>query len=300
MPSLEHQVLVDLLRTQPTFALELLKIEHDLQLPPFSRIDPINPEIEQMLPVEFHADLLLALRHHSEKLAAELIVEIQLKTDARKKFTWPLYYVSELYKCRCPVLLLVVTVDTHVCEWASKPLQFDFMHGHFRPHVIGPRNIPRIKDEALALEHWPLAILSALAFAKDENEGADIAWCALQALDKTPMDESVHQAYYWTVWSALSPVLQKALEPRIMSEHAFKNVPVAPPLQWRAEYFRSEGRTEGRAEGARHLLLRTIERKNIRLSEEQKSRIAQCQDVNLLELWHDRAVDGLSAQAIFE
>ena len=62
-----------------------------------------------------------------------------------------------------------------------------------------------------------------------------------------------------------------------------------------AEEIRDEGRAEGRA-GA---ILRVLDRRGIDVSDEDRERIASCDDLDMLDLWLDRAITATSASEVF-
>jgi hypothetical protein len=51
-----------------------------------------------------------------------IVVEIQLRIKARKRFTWPLYAAALRASLECPVCVLVVTTRAKVARWAARPI----------------------------------------------------------------------------------------------------------------------------------------------------------------------------------
>ncbi|WP_330306709.1 MULTISPECIES: hypothetical protein [unclassified Streptomyces] len=66
-----------------------------------------------------------------------------------------------------------------------------------------------------------------------------------------------------------------------------------------AEEIRDEGRAEGRAEGTAGAILRVLDRRGIDVSDEDRERIASCDDLDMLDLWLDRAITATSASEVF-
>jgi hypothetical protein len=66
-----------------------------------------------------------------------------------------------------------------------------------------------------------------------------------------------------------------------------------------AEELRDEGRAEGRAEGKAEAILRLLDRRGIEVSSQERERIAACDDLDLLDLWFDRAIAARSAREVF-
>ena len=61
----------------------------------------------------------------------------------------------------------------------------------------------------------------------------------------------------------------------------------------------AEGRAEGRAEGLREMLLMLSERAGGGLSDEQRQRVEGCDDLEQLDQWIRKALDGAGPDEIF-
>ncbi|WP_345337965.1 hypothetical protein [Actinomadura viridis] len=76
--------------------------------------------------------------------------------------------------------------------------------------------------------------------------------------------------------------------------------------QFRTEFLResqakgrAEGMAEGRIEGTTEAVLRVLTRRGLVPSEEERGRITSCTDLELLEVWHDRAITAESVEELF-
>src|SRR5687768_11824733 len=107
MPSLRHELLVDLFRQDPSLLLRLLEEGLGPLLPPHSAVQAADGNLTQPLPAELRADLLLHLLAEGRPIFA-LLVEVQLGRDPDKRYAWPLYWAAERARRRCPAALLVV------------------------------------------------------------------------------------------------------------------------------------------------------------------------------------------------
>ena len=121
VPSVLHQILVELFRNCGELAPELLRrcaeivIEHD-------RVTLGSIDLSQVASTEYRADAVVELRGLDDTVVAAVIVEVQLSTDADKPYTWPLYITALRAKLTCPVTLLVITTEDSVARWAKKPI----------------------------------------------------------------------------------------------------------------------------------------------------------------------------------
>ena len=81
-----------------------------------------------------------------------------MSVDEDKQYAWPAYVANLRARIRCPVHLLVITLEESVARWARKPIE---LGGGSRviTWVKGPRDIPLITDQRQAEEHVELAQL---------------------------------------------------------------------------------------------------------------------------------------------
>jgi hypothetical protein len=61
-----------------------------------------------------------------------------------------------------------------------------------------------------------------------------------------------------------------------------------------------DGRDAGRAEMARASVLRVLARRGLALTDAERDRVQACPDVDLLQVWLDRAVDAATAAEVFD
>ncbi|MFE2294188.1 hypothetical protein [Streptomyces sp. NPDC059452] len=67
-----------------------------------------------------------------------------------------------------------------------------------------------------------------------------------------------------------------------------------------AETFRDEGRDEGRVAGRVEDILRILEVRGVAVPEDARQRITACTDLPVLDVWFERAVTAMTADAVFE
>jgi hypothetical protein len=151
VPTTEHEALVDLFRSRPTLATELLRGRVDL--PTTCEIEVIDPALNEMVGVELRADLVQVLVGPDGRNFLAIIVEVQRSEDARKKLAWPSYATVLRSRVQCFVEVLVVAPDPAVAAWASEPIPIN-QRSTFQPIVAGPRDVPRVtRAEALVPLH---------------------------------------------------------------------------------------------------------------------------------------------------
>ena len=203
--SLTHEALLRLLRDQPEVALSLL--------PPTSGIDAEGPlralpaDATEPVPVELRADLALLLREGTPT-ALGLVVEVQLRIDPQKRWTWPCYVTQLRLRHRLPFALVVIAPSPAVAAWARAPIAIGPL-GSLQPWVIGPEDVPAITDPAEAQAAPALAALSALFHARGPR-GAEVAGAALAAT--SALDPQHRWVYTVFIAAALGPAQRAILE----------------------------------------------------------------------------------------
>jgi hypothetical protein len=120
MPSYLHELLLLLFRNRSGSAADLLR-ELDVQLPEYDEIRADSSDLSDLRPAEYRADLVLLLMRGSQKVLG-VIVEVQLGRDEDKPYAWPAYIANLRARHRCPVCLLVITIEDAVARWAGRSI----------------------------------------------------------------------------------------------------------------------------------------------------------------------------------
>jgi len=158
MPSNLHERLLELFRNRSDSAPELLRTL-DVTLPTYDQIRIESPNVNNLTPVEFCADLVLFLSRGA-RYELGIIVEVQLRRDERKRYSWPAYVANLRARHRCPVCLLVITVKESVARWARRTI--DVGPGtQCTAYVVGPSNTPFVTEREQAEKNEALAVFSA-------------------------------------------------------------------------------------------------------------------------------------------
>ena len=300
MPTLEHNAIVEMFRENPLLAPHLLSLLFRLEIPGYATAAVVEASLDQMIPVEFRADLVLELRDAKGALVLAIVVEVQRHEDPDKSYAWPVYVAVVRAKKRCPAIVLVIAPDVAVATWAARPIDMGLGHGTLRPIVLGPGNVPEMTDPAVAEQEPELAVLSAVAHGNGPN-GLVVAQAALAVLGR--LDPEHAAVYFQIIYDALREPMQRALEKKIM-ERQTEAKPTFPPfVQKLIEGGRLEGKLEGRLEGEldklREVLLRLLARAGIAVTEEERARILACDDTALLDRWVENVLGAKTADDVF-
>lgn len=307
MPSITHQGLVEMFRARPTLAVDLLRDALHVDVPAVERIDAVETSLDEMVPTEHRADLVLTLRRTTrDAVAGVVIVEVQLGRDPDKPWTWPHYIAWLRARYRCPVWLLVVAPFDEIAAWAATPIELAPGMGAVTPRVLGPGMVPWVTDATTARSNPELALLSAAAHGADEK--------ALAILDVLPvalaeLPRAMLPGYLAMLYTLLAPALRKRLE-ELMTTAPFADAELPAFIQkildrgherglkQGLKSGRKAGREEGRIEARAAALIELLELRNIPVSDEIRAEIVACRDLPTLEHWFRRAAKLKTASAV--
>lgn len=318
MPTLEHDGVVSLFRDNPPLALRLLESISSMPLPAHSQVRVANASLDQLIPIEFRADLVLEVLDERQKFVMAVVLEAQRKIDDRKKFVWPVYVTVSRAERECPAILLVVAVDENVADWASALMDLGLGRSYLKPVVLGPRTIPEITDEAYAKREVELALLSGMAHGNGTN-GEHVLRATLKAIDT--LDQELAMVYFQILWNVLRKPMQDALERLTVERQASQRkhsfsveftkdcVAAFAPFavkEIKADAFEQgevkgfhDGEVKGEVKTLRDGIFRVAQRHKLVLSDEQRERIHACDDRPTLDRWFDNVLDATAADDIF-
>ncbi|WP_437807222.1 hypothetical protein [Sorangium sp. So ce1078] len=311
MPTLEHNALVEMFREDPELAPRLLATLFHVEVPPHASVAVVESSLDQLIPVEFRADLVLELRGANGSLALAIVIEVQRDLDPNKKFSWPTYVTVVRAKKRCGTVVLVVAPDPDVATWAAEDINLGLGLGNVEPLVLGPAVVPEITDPAVAEKDTELAVLSAVAHGNGPN-GLTVVQAALVALGR--LDQEHAMVYFQLIWNGLREPMRQALEALVM-ERQIEGEATFPPFvqklidRGKLEGIREgelkgiregklEGIREGKLEGKRDTLLRLLARAGIVLTESEITRIQTCTDIAILDRWTDNVLGANTATEV--
>jgi hypothetical protein len=291
MPTLEHNGLVEMFRENPSLAPHFLTLLFNVDVPLHTTVRVADTALDQLIPIEFRADLVLELRDAHGKIVFAIILEAQREQEPRKRYTWPVYVAVARAERECPTVALVVAVDADVAAWAAEKIDLGLARGAVQPLVLGPATVPVVKDPALAEREVELAILSAMAHGNGPD-GLAVIQTALDALGR--LDREHAAVYFQIIWDVLREPMQRALEALVM-ERQTEGKTEFPPF---AQRIFERGVHEGELKGLREALLRLLARAGIAVSEDERARIQSCADPATLDRWIDSVLGAKTASEV--
>jgi len=296
VPSLPHNLLVEIFRETPQLVAEVLRSIVGLEFPDGVELVDASETLIEMQSPEYRVDLVFRIRGPgSEDTLAGLIVEIQLAKKDRKRFTWPMYQHAYRARLERPVELIVVALDDAVARWCAEPVVID-PKGRltWSPLVVGPSAVPWVVDVEQARANPELAVFSLLAHRNES--GAESVGRAVLAIC-SDLDDDRSALYADLVLAFLNEAARAILEAEMRIENYEFQSDLA---KRRFADGRREGEAAGEARGLRKSIAMVLEARGMPVSDEQRERLEACTDLDTLAHWLQRAAKVDQADDVFE
>jgi hypothetical protein len=287
MPSMAHEILVDLFKNRPSLAAEILVEVLGVSLPPYTEARLASADLTEIQPAEYRADVVVVLLDHDSPVRV-IIVEVQLAIDSRKRLSWPAYVTVSRAIHGCPADLLVVAPDPTLAGWCAEPIEIGVPGFVLRPPVLRRTAVPVVTDLGEAARRPELGVLSAMAHGETE-QGVTIAAAVLPVI--RGLDDDRTRLYYDLVYNSLNEAARRALE-AMMKGYEYQTD--------FAKKYVAQGRTEGRAEEAASNLLTVLRARGIAVPDAVRERILGQKDPERLERWLEKAAIADSVTAVID
>jgi hypothetical protein len=124
MPSQLHETLTELFRHRPPLAAELAECV-GVKLPAYVQARLDSGELTDLVPTQWRADAVVTLSNVDGAPVLAVVIEVQLRRDRDKHYSWPAYLTNLRARLRCPVLLLVICPESRTAAWCASPPKVD-------------------------------------------------------------------------------------------------------------------------------------------------------------------------------
>ena len=293
MPSMAHELLVDLFKNRPSLAAEILVEVLGLSLPTYTDARIASADLTEIQPAEYRADAVIVLLDRDVPVRV-VIIEVQLAVDPKKRLSWPAYATVARAVHGCPASLLVVAPDPVVAGWCGEPIEIGIPGFVLCPPVLHRTAVPVVTDSGEAARRPELGVLSVLAHGRTE-QGATIASAVLSAIrGLDDLDDDRVRLYYDLIYNSLDEAARRAVEVLMGYEYQsdFAKKYVAQG--------RAEGLTEGRTEEAARAVLTVLRVRGLAVPDADRERILSEKDPERLERWLEKAAVAASVAAVFD
>lgn len=276
MPSMAHEILVELFRTRPSLGAEILVEVLGIALPAYTEARLVSIDLTEIAPAEYRADAV-ALLVDGETPVRVVIVEVQLGKDPGKRRSWPAYVCVTHAMHGCPTDLLVIAPDPDVATWCAAPIPVGPPGFVLTPPVLRREAVPVVTDPDEAAQRLELAMLSLMAHGQGEQAG-EIAAAVLPTI--VGLAEDRRRLYYDLLLNSINEATRKALEAK-MKDYEYQSD--------FAKSYIALGEARGEARGEAQALLVVLQGRGIAVPEAARERIAAEKDLERLNRWLLRA-----------
>jgi hypothetical protein len=290
MPSSLHETLIDLFRAD-------LRLVADLAAPFLAPVaggigglQPLDTALTDPRPIERRADLGVV-----PDRGPVFILEVQLRIDPDKLWTWPSYTVITRDRLRREVVLVVLTLSPRVAVWAKEPISLGPTGSVLVPLVIGPANIPLLTDPSEALAHPERLVLSALVHGTGPA-GAAIAAAAAGVVAQ--LDDDRARPYTDLILNALGESARAALEAALLQNYEYKSDFAKKYIAMGKAEGEAKGKAEGKAEGLAQALIKVLRSRGLHPDAAAVVRIESTEETSVLFAWLDRALTASSVEEV--
>lgn len=283
MPSMAHEILVDLFKNRPSLAAEILAEVLGLSLPAYTEARLASTDLTEIQPAEYRADVVVVLFDRGSPVRV-IIVEVQLALNPRKRLSWPAYVTVSRAVHGCSADLLVVAPDPAVAGWCAEPIEIGVPGFVLHPPVLRHAAVPVVTDPAEAARRPELGVLSAMAHG-ETGQGATIAAAVLPAI--RGLDEDRARLYYDLVYNSLNEAARRALE-MMMKGYEYQSD------------FAKKYVAQGRTEEAASNLLTVLRARGIAVPDAVRERILAQKDPERLERWLEKAAVAASVATVID
>jgi flagellar biosynthesis/type III secretory pathway protein FliH len=307
MPSMAHEILVDLFRNRPSLAAEILVEVLGLSLPPYTEARLASTDLTEVQPAEYRADVVVVLLDRDIPVRV-IIVEVQLSPTPRKRLSWPAYVTVSRAIHGCPASLLIVAPEPAVANWCAEPIETGVPRFVLYPPVLRRTAVPVVTNPEEAARRPELGVLSAMAHGETE-QGATIAATVLPVIRE--LDDDRARLYYDLVYNSLNEAARRALEAMMKGYEYQTDFAKKYVAQGRTEGLtegrsagltegRSAGLAEGRTEEAARALLTVLRARGLAVPDAVRERILAQKDLERLERWLEKAAVAASVAAVLD
>lgn len=284
MPSHIHEALVELFRQCPDLAAELLRGQLGVPVPPYAHAGLGSGDLTDLTPTEYRADTVVVLTRNETPVFA-VVVEVQLRRDRAKRWSWPVYLATLRARLQAPVVLLVVCPDRAIAAWCAAAIELGHPDWVLRPVVIAPDRIPVLTDPAEASGSPELAVLSAMAHGAG-TDGDKVLSAFLAGVETISGDQA--NLYTDLVLMTLPAAARARLE-ELMTTGTY---------EYKSDFARRYY-GQGRAEGEATAVLEVLAVRGIEVPDSARERITGCTDLDQLETWVRLAVTVSAIEELF-
>lgn len=283
MPSMSHEILVDLFKNRPPMAAEILAEVLGVSIPSYTEARLASTDLTEIQPAEYRADIVVLLLD-GDRPVRVIVVEVQLSVDPRKRLSWPAYVTVSRAIHACPADLLVVAPNPTVAGWCAEPVEIGVPGFILHPPVLLRDDVPVVTEVQEAARRPELGVLSVIAHG-GTGQGATIAAAVLPAIRE--LDDERARFYYDLVYNSLNEAARREMEATMKG------------YQYQSDFARKYV-AQGQAEGIARSVLTVLRARGIAVPDAIRERILAERESERLERWLEKAMVVSSVAAVLD
>jgi hypothetical protein len=281
MVSMAHEAPLRLLQHDPLLAAILLRgLGVAIPADTTARLAP--SDLNSSVVTERRADSVVALLSPGGAQLA-VIVEVQLRYDPAKRYSWPEYLTRVRSAHRCPAVLLVICLRTTTARRCRESISTGHPGFDLAPLVIDATTLPGPGTPGAQQAVPELTVLAVLTGALDLGQDSTRQLVLTTLAD---LDEVRLRNYTRFVLNAASDPARRELE-ALMTTTKFRDTFVDRLL------------AEGEAKGEAKIILRFLAARGFEVPAEIRRMVLACDDLRQLETWADRAATAATLDEVF-
>jgi len=302
MPSVTHEAPIELIRQNPSLAVELLRARSDVKLPDDIAVSLGPTDLTEVVPAKFLADAVVVVSDAATgQPALVIIVEPQGRDDPTKEYSWPVYITAVRRHVQCrSAFLLVICPDPVEAAKCRRLISTGHPGFDLLPLVIDP-----FDTSAIGADSPYLVVFAACMGAIDmaEEQGARTV---LQAIRDTGASAADRKRMSTIILKLASDAARRRLEIMMTTmewKSDFIEGYVQEGLQKGMQQGLQQGRELGLEQGAARAkaedILKVLDARKIEVTAEQRDQVTSCTDIAQLDQWFDRSLAAETGADVF-
>jgi hypothetical protein len=308
MPNLTvtHEAPLELIKQHPALAVDLLREVTSVQLPDGADVRLAPTSLNTVAPTQYSADSVVVVSDPvTQNPLIAIVVEPQGRDEKTKKFSWPVYVSNVRKEVGCEsAFLIVVCPDPAEAEKCRAVIRMGHPGLELWPIVIDPEHAPG--DEGAS----PYLLLFLACLPALDMEDPNTARRVLAAIRDTGASVAERKTLSTIILVRASEAARRLLED-LMSMTEWKSDFIENFVEQGLEQGRAQGRAQGREQGLeqgleqghvqtkREDLLKVLDLRDLRPTNEQRARVDSSTDLAQLSLWFERSLTAATAAEVF-
>jgi hypothetical protein len=296
MPNLTvtHEAPLELIKQHPALAVDLLRELIGVPFPDGMDVRLASTSLNTVAPTQYSADSVVVVSDPvTRNPLIAIVVEPQGRDEKTKKFSWPIYLSNVRKEVGCEsAFLIVVCPDPTEADKCRAVIRMGHPGLELWPIVIDPKHAPG--DEGAS----PYLLLFLACLPALNLEDPKTARRVLAAIRDTGASVAERNTLSTIILVRATEAARSLLE-GLMSMTEWKSDFIESFVEKGREQGLEQGLEQGRIQDKREDVLKVLDLRNLRPTEEQRARVDASTDLAQLGLWFERSVTAATADEVF-